>query len=61
MTYADMKDNGGQVASRPDAESRSTFQDRALILFYATSVVTAMAGWLWFLGLLTRKLIALLL
>jgi hypothetical protein len=37
---------------------RSSFRDRALLLFYVLLASIAMGGWLWFLGWMSWNIIA---
>jgi hypothetical protein len=38
-----------------EAAPRSSFQDRALLMFYILVVAVSMGGWLWFLGSLSWR------
>jgi hypothetical protein len=49
--------SGGKRPVVADLKPRSSFRDWALILFYATIVLIAMGGWLWFLGWLSWNVI----
>jgi hypothetical protein len=49
MTNIDLNDP--REATRGNA--RTTFEDRALLAFYAVVVGVAMSGWLWFLAWLS--------
>jgi hypothetical protein len=41
-----------------EVASRSAFQDRALPLFYFVIIIASMAGWFWFLGYLSWRIVS---
>jgi hypothetical protein len=48
-----------EARSAPDSRRPETLpRGRALVLLYASAAAIAMAGWLWFLGWLSWKIIA---
>jgi hypothetical protein len=51
-----MNDTRGSETLDPNKQ-RHTFQDRALILFYALIVAIAMGGWLWLIAWLVGFLL----
>jgi hypothetical protein len=51
--------NQSEGLSVPSEQDRLTFSDLALLLFYGSAATMAMAMWLWFLGWLSRSVIAL--
>jgi hypothetical protein len=57
MSNAAMNDPQDPSVPEPDLP-RSSFRKRALILLYLLALGTAMAGWLWFLGWLSWRVIA---
>jgi hypothetical protein len=57
MAYEAMNTANGK-REEGKAVPRSTFQDRALLLFYIVVIAVSMGGWLWLLMYLSWRLVS---
>jgi hypothetical protein len=57
MAYEAMNTANGK-REEGKAVPRSTFQDRALLLFYVVVIAVSMGGWLWLLMYLSWRLVS---